>query len=180
MRLKTVRGIVLAWVALLSMPAGATAQKTLEVRRLELKIQEALVARLGEDARPIQVALNGRKAFLSGTVDERVTQELAKEVVLSFDEVDSATNRIEARKTPTIAEGQAFLEGQDVEVEFRVNRAMSAALGKLAKAINVEVVDGVASLRGPVPDATTHELAVTTAKGVAGVRQILDLLKRLS
>jgi osmotically-inducible protein OsmY len=164
-------------VALLALPAGATAQKTIEVRRLELKIQETLVAQLGEDARTIQVALNGQKAFLSGTVEERVTQELAKEVVLSFDEVASATNRIEARKTPTILEGQAFLEGQDVEIEFRVNRAMTAALGKLAKAINVEVVDGVASLRGPVPDAAMHELAISTAKGIAGVERILDLLR---
>jgi len=177
MRPGTVRAAALGLGALLVSSVAATAQKTIEVRRLEMRIQEELVKQLGPDARPIQVAINGRKAFLSGTVEERVTRELAKEIVLSFDEIKSATNRIDARKTPTIVEGQAFLEGQDAELEFRVHRAMSAALGPVAKAIEIEVVEGVVSLRGTLPDAATIEQAVDTARSVAGVRQILRLLR---
>lgn len=180
MRSKARRGIAFGLAVLLAWPAAAAAQKTIEVRRFELKIQETLIERLGEDARTVQVAVNGRKAFLSGTVERRVTRQLAKEIVLSFDAIASVTNRIEARDTPTILEGQAFLEGQDAEVEFRVNRAVKAALGPLAKALVIEVVDGIASLRGPVPDRGTHELALKTAEGVAGVRQVLDLLKPIS
>lgn len=177
MRPKILRAIALGMGALLVSSAVAMAQKSLDVRRLELRIQEKLVGMLGEDARPIQVAINGRKAFLSGTVQERVTRQMAKEIVLSFEEIKSATNRIEAVKTPTLVEGQAFLEGQDAELEFRVSRAISAALGPPGKEIEVEVVDGVVSLRGTVPDADTIEQAVDTAKSVAGVRQILRLLR---
>lgn len=180
MRPKTARGAMLGLTLLFAAPWPSLAQKTIETRRLELRIQETLIQRLGEDARTIQVSINKQKAFLSGTVNERVTQELAKEVVLSFDQIRSATNRIDARKTPTIIEGQAFLEGQDAELELRVNRAVAAALGPLAKAIEIEVVEGVASLRGKLPDEASAELARTTVREVSGIRQILDLLKATS
>jgi osmotically-inducible protein OsmY len=158
-------------------PALCAKERSPEVSRLETRIRQTLVDRLGEDARTIQVAINGKKAFLSGTVEERVTQELAKEVVLSFDEITGATNRIEARKTPRLSEGQAFIEGQDVELEFKVRRAVSDALGPLAKALQIEVVDGVVSLRGTLPDIERKVLALATAKAVGNVRDILDLIR---
>lgn len=177
MRSSTARAVTVALAAMFCLPALAPAQRTDETRRLEIKIRQTLVSRLGDDAKTIQVAINGRKAFLSGTVEERVTQELAKEVVLTFAEVAGATNRIEARKAPHLAEGQAFLEGQDAELEIQVRRAVSKALGPQSKALQIEVVDRVVSVRGTLPDADRKNLALATVKNVGNVRDILDLVR---
>jgi len=172
-----IRIAALALVVAAAGPAIASAGDSAEERRLELRIRQTLVDRLGDDARTIQVAINGKKAFLSGTVEERVTQELAKEVVLSFSEISGATNRIEARKAPRLDQGQAFVEGSDTELEIRVRRAVAAAVGAPAKALQIEVVDGVVSLRGTLPDVERKVLALATAKGHSGVRDVLDLIR---
>lgn len=166
-----VLAVMAAW------PAAAPAEDLAEKRRLENRIRQTLIDRLGEDARPIQVAINGKKAFLTGTVDERVTQGLAKEVVLSFHEVSGVTNRIEARKAKRLDEGQAFDEGTDAELAFRVRRAVAAALGPQSKSLQIEVVDSVVSLRGTLPDVDRKVLALATAKDVEKVRDVLDLIR---
>jgi osmotically-inducible protein OsmY len=181
MRTRSRRAIHLAFAAAVCLPAFVpalvSAQGTDDTRRLENRIRQTLIDRLGEDAKPIQVAINGKKAFLTGTVEERVTQELAKEVVLSFTEITGATNRIEARKALQLAEGQAFEEGQDAELEIRVRRAVSRAVGAPAKGLQIEVVDGVVSLRGTLPDVERKVLALSTAKSFDNVRDVLDLIR---
>jgi len=177
MRSHRIRIAVLALAVVAGWPAEASARDTAEERRLETRIRQTLVERLGDDARTIQVAINGKKAFLSGTVEERVTQELAKEVVLSFSEIAGATNRIEARKAVRLDQGQALVEGSEAELEFRVRRAVAAALGPHAKSLQIEVVDGVVSLRGTLPDVDRKVLALATAKGHTGVRDVLDLIR---
>lgn len=181
MGLRRFAGVVVGWAAL-AVPAvpvvgQSTPQTMIEARRLEQTIKNTLVERLGPDARTIEVALSGRRLFLSGTVEERVTQELAKEVVLTFPEVGSATNRIEARKALTLVEGQAFQEGQDAELELRLKRALAQVLGDAAKGLSVEVVDGVASLRGTVPDRDVKKQALDTTRTFTGVRDVLDLIR---
>lgn len=176
MRSNRKRALVCVLFVMAAWPAAAAEDPT-ETRRLENRIRQTLIDRLGEDARPIQVAINGKKAFLTGTVDERVTQELAKEVVLSFSEVVGVTNRIEARKERRLDQGQAFEEGTDTELEIRVRRAVAAALGAQSKSLRIEVVDGVVSLRGILPDVERKVLALATAKGVENVRDILDLIR---
>lgn len=177
MRSKPLLAVV--WIVTLAAlpPAFAAKERSPEVSRLEIRIRQTLVDRLGDDAKTIQVAINGKKAFLSGTVEQRVTQELAKEVVLSFDEIEGATNRIEARKTPRLDQGQAFVEGTDTELEIKVRRALNDALGPQAKALQIEVVDGVVSLRGTLPDVERKVLALATAKNFGGVRDVLDLIR---
>ncbi|MCM2268514.1 MAG: BON domain-containing protein [Thermoanaerobaculia bacterium] len=171
------RAVLCALAVVMAWPAASPAEDLIEKRRLENRIRQTLIDRLGEDARPIQVAINGKKAFLSGTVDERVTQELAKEVVLTFSEVVGVTNRIEARKARRLDQGQAFEEGTDAELEIRVRRAISAALGAQSKSLQIEVVDRVVSLRGTLPDVERKVLALATAKDVETVRDILDLIR---
>lgn len=158
-------------------PGHAERQRSADVSRLEIRIRQTLVERLGDDAKTIQVAVNGKKAYLTGTVNERVTQEFAKEIALSFDEIDSATNRIEARKAPRLDQGQAFVEGTDAELEFKLRRALGDVLGPLVKALQIEVVDGIASLRGTLPDLDRKMLALSTTKNFTGIRDTLDLIR---
>jgi len=159
-------------------PAFASEQAQQEAaRQREAEIEQYLVQRLGDDASTIRVVLVGTRAVLTGDVQERVTQELAKEVVLSLDDVRSAANRIHARYDPTILEGQALLEGKDAELEIRVKRALMRSAGeKTARQLEVESVDGVISLRGTVDDPTHRDLALKVAGETTGVRQVLDLV----
>lgn len=169
---------VIASLALVS-PAFASEQARQEAaRQREAEIEKYLVERLGDDASGIRVVLIGTRAVLTGDVQERVTQELAKEVVLSLDDVRTAANRIQARYDPTILEGQALLEGKDAELEIRVKRALLRYAGeKAARQLEVESVDGVISLRGIVDDAAHYELALKVARETPGVRQVLDLVR---
>lgn len=174
------RGTVLAVVAALGLTAAGWAQETRQqqVRGREVEIERYLVERLGGDASTIRVILVGTRAVLTGSVQERVTQELAKEVVLSLDDVLSAANRIEAKYDPTLFEGQALLEGKDVELEVRVKRALLRDAGeRTARALEVEAVDGVVSLRGVVADTEHRELALRTAAATSGVLRVLDLVR---
>jgi len=176
MRQKPVRPT--RWIACVALFAAvaATAQTAYDAKILEMRLQKALVERLGDDAKTIRVAMNGRKAFLTGTVEKRVTRELSKEVVLSFPEVSAATNRIDLRKYIGLAEGQAFLEGQDAELELRVHRALKEEIGDELKGIEIEVVDGVVSLRGIVRNQERHDLLLAKTRDTGGVREVIDLL----
>jgi osmotically-inducible protein OsmY len=149
-----------------------------DLRRREVEIESALVARLGEDARAIRaVAIDGH-VILVGTVQQRVTQEMSKEVVLSLAGVDRVSNRVEAVRDPTFLDGQALLEGKDAELEIAVKRAMLRDAGEIvARALEVEAVDGVVSLRGAAPDATGREKALAAAANVPGVVRVLDLVR---
>jgi len=172
----------LSWVIVslaVVVPALASEQGRQEsARQREAEIEAYLVERLGDDASGIRVVLVGTRAVLTGEVQERVTQELAKEVVLSLDDVLSAANRIHARYDPTILEGQALLEGKDAELEIRVKRSLLRYAGeKAARQLEVETVDGIVSLRGTVDDATHRELALKVAGETPGVRQVLDLVR---
>lgn len=174
------RGTALAVTLAMGLAAPGWAQDSRQeqVRARESAIESYLVERLGGDASTIRVILVGTRAVLTGTVQERVTQELAKEVVLSLDDVLSAANRIEAKYDPTLLEGQAMLEGKDLELEVRIKRALLREAGeRTARALEVEVVDGVACLRGAVSDAAHRELALKTASETPGVKRVLDLVR---
>lgn len=149
-----------------------------DLRRREVEIESALVARLGDDARSIRVVAIERHVILVGTVATRVTEEMAKEVALSLAGVEKVSNRLVARNDPTLLDGQILLEGKDAELEIAVKRAVLRDAGEsVARAIEIEAVDGVVSLRGAAPDATGREKALAAASNVPGVLRVLDLVR---
>jgi osmotically-inducible protein OsmY len=166
----------LALVSLLSAPAALASPD--DLRRREVEIESLLVAKLGSDAQTIRVVLLDGRAILVGTVKSRATQELAKEVVLSLPGIERATNHVEALLDPKLTEGQAQLEGKDAELEIRVKRALARDAGDaVARALEVEAVDGVVSLRGTAPDAAGRARALDSAARVPGVVRIVDLTR---
>jgi hyperosmotically inducible protein len=143
----------------------------------EESIAALLVAKLGSDASTIRVAVMRDRVVLSGEVEDRITQELASEVAASFAGVRSVTNRVEAHNAPGLPEGQLLREGQDAELERRVEKALKHADRASAKALEVEAVDGVVCVRGQLADAELHALALATARAVPGVTTVLDLVR---
>lgn len=139
-------------------------------------IQSALVEKLGGDADKIQVAFYDGKAVLSGKVTEDWTQELAKEVALSVAGVTKVENQIEAAKERSVGTGKMVAETADAGLDADVKNALHAEVGTYSGDIEIEVCDGVISLRGKLPDAARHDLAMKTAAKVKGVKKVIDLL----
>jgi len=149
-----------------------------DLRRREVEIESALVSRLGEDARSIRAVAIDSHVILVGTVTERVTQELAKEVALSLAGVERVSNRLVASNDVAWLDGSALAEGKDSELEIKVKLAVAREAGDaMARALEVEAVDGVVSLRGAAPDASGREKALAAAAKVPGVVRVLDLVR---
>jgi hyperosmotically inducible protein len=152
-------------------PGSSDAEK-----RVAADVQSRLVAWLGPDAQTIQVTVVGSRAFLIGVVEERVTQELADEVALASTGVASSHNRVQARKADRHFLDWLRDEGHDTFLEIRVKRALQHEGLAFARAIEVETVDGVVSLRGQVESLEQRNLAVELAGKVEGAKKVLDLL----
>ena len=145
-------------------------------RELETEITTKLVEVFGEDAKTIRVAVADGKAVLIGRVQERSTQELAEEVVLFFPAIRSVDNDLESSKDKNVMEGGLLGEGGDAKLEIEVKSALASEIGKHSKSIEVEVADGMVSIRGSVPDEARLKLAREAAAGVNGVKKLIDLL----
>jgi hyperosmotically inducible protein len=149
---------------------------------LALKVRTTLLTKLGIDGTRVDVSASGARITLSGEVKERATQELAKEVALAVDGVEEVDNRVQVRApetpgTPVAgAVSNAEREVADAALETRVKGRLLSELGKYGLKIEVEVADGVASLRGTLPDKGREEIAIETAKGTKGVKDVVDLI----
>jgi osmotically-inducible protein OsmY len=150
----------------------------------ELKVKAALLDKIGPDALGVRVTVDRSQAILTGTVEKRSTQELAEEVAKSVEGVGSVDNklRVTGSEAPhgtevQRAEKQVTEELDDARLESRVKLRLFGELGRRARPIEVEASDGVVSLRGTVPDNYRRKLALETARGVSGVKKVVDLLK---
>ena len=163
-------------------PPPAAASRV-ENAKTELAVQEALLAKLGRGAADVNVHAEGSRVFLTGLVDDRSTQELAEEVALSVRGVTRVTNWVELEEAPppntpaARAVADAEREIQDAVLEARVKRRLLEEIGRHALAVEVEATAGKVSLRGRLPDEARKRLALETARGVRGVREVVDLLE---
>jgi osmotically-inducible protein OsmY len=173
-RLRFFTRVVLPAVALAALAGFAVAGDN-DVAKREQALAKLLVDKLGADAKTIRVVIDGGKVLLLGTVAERSTQELAKEVLLSAG-VDKLTNKLKAKNEKKIGQGNALQEIEDARLEAQVKSKIGDEIGDHAKAIEVEVVDGVVSLRGELPDAVRRGFAIDAAKGTEGVKKVIDLI----
>ena len=145
----------------------------------ELEIRELLLEKGGEGALAIQVSVDREKAILIGEVPTRAAQELAEEVALSVEGIKSVTNRLRVKpaaggKTPdtTLEE-----ETADAYLESKVKRHLYNEIGKRARDLEVEAVDGVVSLRGTLPDESRKQIALDAVTKTKGVTRVIDLIK---
>ncbi len=148
----------------------------------ELEIRELLFEKGGDRALGIQVTVDRAKAILTGEVPTRAAQELAEEVALSVDGIKSVDNRL--RVSPPPGGGAAEKAGRTMEeetadayLESKVKRHLYNEIGKRAKDLEVEAVDGVVSLRGTLPDASRKKIALDAATKTKGVTRVIDLIK---
>ncbi|MEM9555848.1 MAG: BON domain-containing protein [Acidobacteriota bacterium] len=163
---------------------------------LELKVKTALLSKLGWDAMDLKVTAIGSRIVLGGEADSKAHQELAKEVALSVDGVETVMNQIrlsdkaskkaetseDESKTPVAdtvgaAVEDAELEIRDAVLESRVKTKLIEEMGLTAFSIEVEATDGTVSLRGALKDRARVRLAKKVVRDVRGVDKVIDLLE---
>lgn len=144
----------------------------------ELEIQELLLEKGGERALAIKVTVDRTTAILVGEVPTRAAQELAEEVALSVEGIKSVKNRLQVKPAPKEQAGDPLAEETaDAYLESRVKRSLYSEIGKRARQIEVEAVDGVVSLRGTLPDEARKKIALDAAAKTKGVQRVVDLIK---
>ncbi len=164
--------IAIALVALVA-AAAAFAQGP----DLEKRVQDLLMAKLGDDAKTIKVAVVKDEVVLTGEVAARSTKEHAKEVALAVAGVKKVDNQVVAKGEKKLLEGGTKQEMDDSKIELAVEKKVKGELGDHYKGVSIEVVDGVALIRGKVPDDARHQLAIKAMTGTEGVKKVIDLLK---
>ncbi|HEX6898584.1 MAG TPA: BON domain-containing protein [Thermoanaerobaculia bacterium] len=184
------RFAVFALALLLIVPAAAGVAAAQEKKPTEqdanyakeLEIRDLLLEKGGDKALGIQVTVDRTKAILTGQVPTRAAQELAEEVALSVDGIKSVDNRLRITPPPggnAVQKADRTLEEEtaDALLESKVKRHLYNEIGKRAKDLEVEAVDGVVSLRGTLPDASRKQIALDAATKTKGVKKVLDLIK---
>jgi len=156
-------------VLLVALLAACSQDPTAVAKR---KLQTAF----GDDAKQIEVRIDGSKATLTGSVSQRSTQELSEEVARSIPGVTSVDNRITGPSSQGL--GKLRDEAVDAALEMSVKGALVADVGSnVADALEVEAADGVVSLRGRVKESSVRSRAIEIAGRVGGVRKVIDLVE---
>ncbi|HEX7669421.1 MAG TPA: BON domain-containing protein, partial [Polyangiaceae bacterium] len=65
---------------------------------------------------------------------------------------------------------------KNVALEMKVKGILLGEIGKNALKIEVEVVDGVVSLRGKLDNPETSKAAILKTRSIEGVKKVVDLL----
>ncbi|HSK75785.1 MAG TPA: BON domain-containing protein [Thermoanaerobaculia bacterium] len=163
--------------------AGPDEDRDVAEAGLAADVRLALLDKLGWDALDVKVDVDGGQASLTGEVDKRTTQELAEEVALSVQGVERVDNRLrlkpqsapETRVDHAVSNTER--EVNDAALEMRVGKNLLAEIGRYALGLEVEVTDGVASVRGTVPDRERKSLALKAAERTSGVKKVIDLIE---
>ena len=165
-------------LALVAAPGRSVAQEQQSQRdkdyAKELEIQELLFEKGGNAALGIKVTVDRTTAILVGEVPTRAAQELAEEVALSVEGIKSVKNRLQVAGGKD--KNDTGEETADAYLETKVKRNLYSEIGKRARQIEVEAVDGVVSLRGTVPDESRKQIALDTATKTKGVKRVVDLI----
>ncbi|MEM7482236.1 MAG: BON domain-containing protein [Acidobacteriota bacterium] len=163
-------------------PAPSTpADQAVENARLEAEVRAALLDKLGSDAMTIEPSVTGNRVVLDGTVVERSSQELAEEVATAVRGIRKVRNRLRIQDDGAGVMSEAVStaedEVRDAVVEARLKSRILGEIGRFGLEIEVEVADGVASLRGWLPDAERKGYAMEAARATPGVDKVIDLLR---
>ncbi|MGK2858373.1 MAG: BON domain-containing protein [Thermoanaerobaculia bacterium] len=134
---------------------------------------------LGDDARTVAVTIDGTGATLRGAVRDRSTKTLSAEIVLAQPGIESVDNQLTLPERQPLE--RMYMESVDDGMLFRVDALLLRKVGPAAvKDLAIYAVDGVVSLRGPVPSDDVRRSIVETASGVEDVRKVIDLMRTVA
>lgn len=161
----TYSALLSAAVALLTLSAPASASKL--DNTIELSIKQSYVFNtylVGDD---IKVESKDGVVTLTGMVSGNFHKSLAQETALGVRGVKTLDNRLEIRGAPPTANSDAWLREQ-VKITLSFHRSVSASTTE------VDVKDGIVTLRGPAANMAQKELTTEYVKDVEGVKAVAN------
>lgn len=178
--LASLASLSFAWL-LAASPAAASGAKAgphspeVSEAMTAIDVRSRLIEKLGTDALRINVSFTGETATLTGEVAKSSSQGLAGEVAKSVKGVRKVDNKLTQKDAPG-AVGASEASVKNVSLELKVKAVLLGEVGTNALKIEVEVVDGVVSLRGKMDSPETAKAAVTKTHAIKGVTKVVDLL----
>jgi osmotically-inducible protein OsmY len=138
-------------------------------------VRAKLIDKLGADALRISVSVAGETATLTGEVTKSPSQGLAEEVALSVQGIKKVDNKVTVKDAAgPVAASEASVK--NVALEMKVKGILLTEIGKNALKIEVEVVDGVVSLRGKLDNPEASKAAIAKTRSIEGVKKVVNLL----
>jgi len=155
--------LMVAAVALLVISAPVHASKTDD--RIESSARKSYVFKTYLKEDDIKIQSKNGAVTLTGIVAEEYHKSLAQETMAGLPGVKSVDNRLEVKGAPPTANSDAWLRDK-VKVTLLFHRSVSA--GKT----EVDVKDGIVTLRGEAASQAQKELTTEYAKDVDGVKDV--------
>ena len=150
----------------------------------EGKLETALLLNRHLNNFTISNEVRSGKATLTGTVESEVDRELAEQVALSIDGIDSVDNRLtvdqhKARKprSDNASERSYSQKLEDLTTTAQVKSKLLANQSTHGLKINVDTVNAMVFLRGDVKTAEEKQLAEKIAANTDGVVEVKNQLK---
>ncbi|MBL0224709.1 MAG: BON domain-containing protein [Geobacteraceae bacterium] len=155
--------IMVAAFALLlfSVPARASGTDS----RIESAARQSYVFKTYLQSDEIKIQSKNGAVTLTGMVSENFHKSLAQETVSGLPGVRSVDNRLEVKGAAPTANSDAWLRDK-VKVALLFHRSVSAATTE------VDVKDGIVTLRGEAGSQSQKELTTEYARDVDGVKDV--------
>ncbi len=163
--MKTIYSVVLmvAAAALLMVSVPAYASKMDD--RIESSARQSYVFKTYLKDDDIKIESKNGAVTLTGVVSEEYHKSLAQETVAGLPGVKSVDNRLEVKGAPPTANSDAWLMTK-VKTTLLFHRSVSA--GKT----EVDVKDGIVTLRGTAVSQAQKDLTTEYARDVEGVKDV--------
>ena len=157
----TMVGLFLIW------GVGAGSAQAADDTWITTKIKIALMTTDGAGRNAVKVDTEHGKVTLRGTVDSQAVKDKAEATVRTVGGVTEVQNLVQVVKESR----QESVKAADKDVKDAVEKSLQA--DKRLEGIKVKSVDnGLVFLDGSTPTLATKLLAIETAYGIPGVRQV--------
>lgn len=162
---KSSLSIMVATAALLalSVPAAHASKET--DSRIESSAKRSYVFKTILKTDDIKIKSKDGAVVLTGIVTENFHKSLAAETVAGLPGVTTVDNRLETKGAPPTANSDAWLRDK-IKITLSFHRSLSGALTE------VDVKDGIVTLRGIADSEAQKELTTGYAKDVEGVKEV--------
>jgi osmotically-inducible protein OsmY len=135
--------------------------------RIELSAKQSYVFKTYLQGDDIKIQSKDGAVTLTGTVSDDSHKSLAQDTVSGLPGVISVDNKLELKGAPPTANSDAWLRDK-VKVSLLFHRSVSSGT------TNVDVKDGIVTLRGDAASQTQKDLTTEYAKDVEGVKGVTN------
>ena len=156
--------VVLVTVALLALFGVQLHAATMD-SRIELSAKQSYVFKTYLQGDDIKIQSKDGAVTLTGIVSENFHKSLAQETVAGLSGVNSVDNRLEIKGAAPTANSDAWLRDK-VKVALLFHRNVSSGTTE------VDVKDGIVTLRGDAASRSQKELTAEYARDVEGIKDV--------